>query len=446
MKRSPLALLALLAMGLLACPSAREGGGAPDSGTVASIAQAPRAPSISPGELASATVTPADDRIIPLASGEKLAPESAADGEVSGVELLFDVRLRNVPAPPLHLGAVPGAIATAQATAVGTMRATVGAGRVRVRFGRHAFAMEDGWELRADRRRGGAILLYSTGGTPAYRVVPTGALRPLLSERRVDVVPLGPTHLASLAPGTHLGRETVRTRVITAWGVLDLDQIAVSSKTSVSAGGPAASATPRPDARVGDAEAIDPGLDGGGDSLCRALVELVASDRAIGGAPCATDLVPVRADVSFTNGGGVIIDASNVREGAVFRADLSFPPAAARASSDALADPKLPPFAAQEALLAIRAKGEPSSLELLDKSPSPRVAVIDGVPAWLLPAGGEARVSLRAGRYVVEWRSPLGEIVERASEVEVPGRATVSQWVPAPLSSASPMASARNGP
>lgn len=428
-----------VALVLCGCPSTREGGSGEPAATTTStktVTVPPAVPSAS--VLASATVAPVDDKIVPLIAGEALPPDASGEGEAYGVELLFELRHRNVPPPPVHLGANANAIANAQNASVGVMRVTLGSGRARTRFGARAFAMDDGWELRADRRRGGAIILFSQAGAPSYRVVPTGALRPLLAERRIDVVPLGPTHLASLGDAPpHFGRPVTRTRVTTAWGSLDLDQIvAQPSQKTVTAS--------KADARP-DTDAEQQGLEGAGEAFCRSLLELVAADRAASGQPCAASMIPVRADISYVHGGGLLIDATSMRDGPIARADLAFPPPLARSSIAAFGEPKFP-MASSESLLAIRGKGESVSLDLVDKSPAPRVALIDGVPAYLLPAGGDARVSLHAGRYVVEWRTPLGEIVERAIELDAPGRATVNQWVPSPLSSASPIASARNGP
>jgi len=441
MSRLALLVAPTVALGALlcACPGGRDsGGGAPATSTVSSTAAVPSPPTVPAASvLASATVAPVDEKIVPLFAGEALPTDGMGDGEVYGVELLFELRHRNVPSPPLHLGATVAAVTAAQNSAVGVLRITVGAGRFRTRFGPRAFAMDDGWELRADRRRGGAIVLFTHGGAPIYRVVPTGALRPLLAERRIDVVPLGPTHLASAAdPPPHLGRPVTRVRVTTAWGSIELDQISAPTSSK-----PVSS---KLDARS-DADGEQQGLDGAGEALCRSLLELIAADRAASGPPCSIGLLPVRAEVSFTHGGGMSITATSLREGPIARADLAFPPAAAHTSPAALGEPKLP-LASSETLFAMRSKGESASFDLVDKTPAPRIALIDGVPAYLVPSAGDARVTLRAGRYVIEWRTALGELVERALEIDVPGRATVSQWVPAPLSSASPIASARNGP
>ena len=434
MTRARVLVLASLAAG---CPASRDPADKAPSPS-GSAAPAP-APLLQPGPASVPSIQPValpDERVVPLIAGQPLAAEAQGEGDAFGVELLFDARLLVTSPPPLHLGATATTIAAASGAASGGVRVTLGAGRARLRFGPRTFAMDEGWELRSDRRRAGAVLLSPQAGAATVRVVPTGALRPLLSERRFDVVPLAPTQLTSLPdPPPHRGRKVVRTKVVTAWGVLELDQMPAPTMPRPS---------PKTDAR-GDVDVELQGLDGAGESLCRLLVELVAADRAASGPPCSPALVPLRAELQFALGGGLLLDATSVREGPVARSDLALSPVGARMSSSPLPDPKQP-FAPSESLLSLRSKGESTSFDLVNKAPAPRLALIDGVPAYLVPSGGDARVSLHAGRYVVEWRTPLGELVERALELDAPGRATATQWVPAPPSSAAPMASARNGP
>jgi hypothetical protein len=175
------------------------------------------------------------------------------------------------------------------------------------------------------------------------------------------------------------------------------------------------------------------------------LLELVAADRALGGVPCADSLVPVRAEIAWSSGGGIVLEATSLREGTLSRADLAFPPTGAHLATAPLGDVPDDPFGG-DALLAIRAKGEPGALELANKSPQPRVAVIDGIPVITLPPSSDRTVTLRTGKYTLDWRTPLGERVDRTLEVDVPGKTSAIQWVPAPPSSASPIASVRNGP
>lgn len=408
---------------LASCPSSRDGGGGASQGNAPTVA-APPAPTPMPPALASAAPQPEADKIVPLVAGEALPPESL-DGDGFGVELLFEARLLS------SGGAALPAITAAQAATVGLLRVSIAGSRVRVRFGAHAFAIDEGYQLRYDRGHSGGVLMLPSG---AYRVVPPGALRTVLGERRVDVMPLGPAQVVSLGPSTHLGRNTTRTRVTTAWGTVDLDQVAPPSSPR-----PLSKGDARPDAsETGETLA-------GGEALCRALLELVAADRALGGSPCASGLIPVRAQLGYATGGGLLLEVTSMREGSIARADLAFPPAGAQLSTAPLPEGK-PTFIAPETLLTLRPKGDIAGLELSNKTPLPRVALVDGVPIGVLAPNSERTLSLRVSKYSVEWRTPLGELVERGIEVDVPGRATVSQWVPAPLSSASPMASARNGP
>ncbi|MGZ3419133.1 MAG: hypothetical protein ACXVEE_14775 [Polyangiales bacterium] len=428
----------LLATLMLGCPGTREGsGGGSEAGSASSLP--PAFPAVAPSSLPGATAASADEaKSVALRAGEPIAADMApTEGEVFGLEVLFEVRLKGLAPPPTPLGAVPTAIATAQTATVGTLRASIGAGRFRARAGRRAFALADGWELRADRRHGGMLVVL--GGEPiSYRVVQAGATRALFSERRLDVSPLGPARIAEEAPGSHLARSTTRTSITTTYGTLLLDQIAAPTA-------PLRPVVSTKDAKAETGELSEAGFDGAGVPLCRLLLELVAADRALGGVPCADGLVPVRAEIAWSAGGGVVIEATSLREGTLSRAELAFPPSGARLSTAALGEVQDDPFGG-DALLAIRSKGEAGALELSNKSPQPRIATIDGIPVVTIPPGGDRKITLRTGKYVLEWRSPLGERAERTVEIDVPGKSSSIQWVPAPPSSASPIASVRNGP
>ncbi len=432
---------ALVGAALLAgCPN--EGSGSSDA---SSNATSPTTPGGSPAAplsaaakgLPGATAASADPtKIVPLVAGIEL-PADTIDGEGAGLELLFEIRFTGTAPALAEHGAVASAVTAAQAARVGTLRVVLGAGRMRARFGAHTFALDEGMELRAERHRGGAIVVT---GPSTYRVLPVGAVRPLLAERRFDVIPLAPTQVVDSASGTHHGRTTYRTRLATTFGTLVVDQIAAPASKGV----PVA----KGDARVETGAELDRALEGSGEPLCRLLLELVASDRALVGLPCAEGLIPVRVEVSYASGGGIVIESTSLREGTITHGDLAFPPSGARLGAMALADPKVAASAwlSNDLLLSLRAKGEPSNLEGSNKSPSLRIMFVDGIAIGLFTAGLERTVPLRAGRYVVEWRTPIGELVERALTAEVPGRVTAAQWVPSPLSSASPIASVRNGP
>jgi hypothetical protein len=404
---------AVLALLLCACPTSRDGGGGAPQGSGPALSAAPvPAP---PPVLASAAPQPEADKIVPLVAGEMLSAD-AFEGDGFGVELLFETRL--LPGSPLP------------AAPHGVLRVAISGSRARIRFGVHAFAIDENYELRYDRARSGGILVMPS----AYRIVPPGALRTLLAERRMDVMPLAPAQITSLGASTHLGRATTRTRVTTAWGTIDLDQVAPM---------PSPKPAPKGDARSDAGEGGE--TPQGGEALCRALVELIAADRALGGAPCAAAMIPVRAQIGFATGGGLLLEGTSLREGAVTRSEVAFPPPGLSLSTAPLPDPHLS-FIGNEALLSLRPKGDVATLELSNKTPLPRVAMLDGVVMGIMLPNSDRSLSLRASRYALEWRTPLGELIEKIVDVDVPGKATVTQWVPPPLSSASPIASARNGP
>jgi hypothetical protein len=425
------AIAIVIALGSAACPNAREAGGV-GAAPASSVAPAVRPPkSVVPRPAALPTTS--EDRFVPLLPGEPLPADPAPlEGETSGIELVVELRPRALPPIPVHLGANATAIHATNAANVGTIRITIGGGRLRARIGARGFALDPGWEFRADHRRAGAILVTRGANGSNYRVVPVGAIRALFAERRLDVVPLGTADVVAGAPGSHLGRPTTRTTVTTAYGTLVLDQIVAPPSRTIAARGDARSV-----------EVTEP--EGGGEPLCRAVLELVAADRAALGSRCGEGLVPVRADIAWASGGGLLLEVTSLREGNVARAELGFPPAQVPWARGPLGELRAEVVAA-ETSLGLRPRGEPVSLDVGNRTPSPRILVVDAAPIALVPPGGERSIPLRAGRYLVEWRTALGEVVERATEIEVPGRAVATQWVPAPPSSASPIASARNGP
>src|SRR5690606_36398405 len=57
-----------------------------------------------------------------------------------------------------------------------------------------------------------------------------------------------------------------------------------------------------------------------------------------------------------------------------------------------------------------------------------KVLFLDGVPvAWAGPGARGALRGLRRGRYVAQWRTFLGDVVEPPTPVTVPGFATVGE-------------------
>lgn len=472
-----IALLVATALG--ACPSTRTDprGGVGDDPLVISSAFP-----LDPANSARATeASPIREETIvaaPLSAGVALARDPIADDlPIWAIDVTFDVGWIDRAAPAPHPPQSPA-----------SLRATLAHGRARLDFGGHALGLEERTQLRAAREKLGFLVVppasldRETAAALGYRVVPPGALRPYVLDRRIDVLPLVPTQVSEPIEATRAGRAVTRVSVKTAYGSLELDQIVAPQPT----GSAARKAEPIGDAGAVDAAvtgdaivvdvvaasapstsgggatleagiAIDPpkrarGLEGAGESLCRFFVELVGADRALTGAPCAADRVPIHAELTFAGAdrGGLRFSLRDLREREGTALEVAFPPRGAHL----LAAPAGPPTSASlwvdaAALLAIHPRGDAVELVLVNRASQPRVVSLDDLAIAWIPPAIERSIGVRAGRYRVEWRTPLGEIVDRAVDVDAPGRATSSpQFIAAASSSSStaPIASARNGP
>lgn len=434
------------------CPSARN-----DAGDHAGEQPSPQAPSTSndpSGRGRDDGLTPVREETIvavPLAPATSLTADPIAlDPPGWGLDLDFDVTTLDAPVA---------------ARSPSLLHATLAQGRLRLVAEGHPLALDDRFELRGTRARLGFLALLPRDRDPTttslYRVVPPGALRSLILDRRIDVLPLAPTQVSAPVDVSRRGQTVSRVTVRTSYATLVLDQETAPKPASPPhrrVEGPADAGIARAsDAGIvattasasADAASRSRSVEGAGEPLCRFFLELVASDRALAGAPCSADRVPVHAEISFAAGGGVRFEARDPRELDGAPVDVAFPPANSRlfVGNAAIGAPSLlldPP-----AMLALHPHGDPVGLTLVDRCPIGRVVTLDDAPVAWLPAGSEREITVRQGRYRVGWRSALGEIVEPSIEVDAPGRATSIAQFSAPSSSPSsiaPIASARIGP
>jgi hypothetical protein len=264
-------------------------------------------------------------------------------------------------------------------------------------------------ELRARADRYGHLLFWP--GEDSYRIVEPGALRALVGERRLDVAPLS---RADVAPGgegpRHLNLRTRRVDVTTRAAKATLELATLRDG--------------------GD----------GGVLVCRWLLDLMSAHP--GAAACSTDEFPLHAELRWTTQGALQFDVTSLAR----RSDLPVSELAAPPSSAAfVADP--PPLPQADALLSkaelaafrtgpvevppaiardAQAPSPESGLLLVDSTDELRVAWLDGIPvAWVAPGGRESLPSLQHGRYVLEWRTFLGDAWEPAETVVVPGTSEV---------------------
>jgi hypothetical protein len=344
---------------------------------------------------------------VPRETGrEPLAKDPLRDPkELSGYEIGLVVHAGEGPAAAK--GAELNAAAIEAARRKTEARITVEASQSRARFVfSGGFVVPPGTELRARVDRYGHLLFWP--GEQSYRVVEPGALRALLGERRLDVAPESPVQVASVGDGARrLNRPTRRVELATRAGKATLDLGTFRD--------------------AGD----------GGTLVCRFLVDLMGGAPA--GSPCASDELPLHAEIRWSTQGTLVIEAVGVwRRVDLSVADLAAPPPSTWFAMGA------PPGSEGEVLLpradlaAFRtapvdvppgriADGGPpppeSGLFLANLGDVPRIAWIDGVAAaWVGPGGRVMLSSLLRGRYIFQWRTPLGDGWEPPQTVTAPGR------------------------
>jgi hypothetical protein len=325
--------------------------------------------------------------------------------ELAGYEI--DLVLHAGEGPPAAKGAEVNVAAIDAARRKTEARITVEASQSRARFVfSGGFVVPAGTELRARVDRYGHLLFWP--GEQSYRVVEPGALRALLGERRLDVAPQSP--VAVLQAGDGARRLNVRTRRV--------ELATRAGKATLELG------------------AVRDAGDGGG-LVCRFIVDLMGGAPA--GSPCGSDELPLHAEIRWSTQGTLVVDAVAVsRRTDLAVADLAAPPPSTWFAMG------LPPGSEGDVLLprtdlaafhtapvdvppAPAADGGPpppeSGLFLVNLGDAPRFAWIDGVAAaWVAPGGRLMLPSLLRGRYVYQWRTPLGDGWEPPQTVTAPGR------------------------
>ena len=201
--------------------------------------------------------------------------------------------------PPLTRGegAVQSALEAARKKTETRLDLDLSGSRLRVAIAGGGFLLAEGSELRARWDQYGHILLMP--GLSWYRIVAPGAMRALLGERRLDVLPLGEVVLTRSGEGQRrLGYRTRKVIAETRVGKAILEV-----------------------ARLADAGE-------GGALMCRLFIDLLAGYP---GTPvCGSEDVPLHAEFTWSNRGGLVFDATSVvRKLDIPAASLSAPPPAA---------------------------------------------------------------------------------------------------------------------
>jgi hypothetical protein len=339
-----------------------------------------------------------------LRPDQPLPAESPVVREVTGVTLDAVFHWRDVPPPPKASEVSADGIREAQRLTALTWKVDLSdSGRMRVDFTSRALPLPTHAEIRARADRYGHIVLWPNA--TEYRVIPPGALRTLLGERRVDVTPLATATPKPQGEGKRLGLATRKLEFGSPLATVKLELAKLPES--------------------GD----------GGALFCRALVELAGVDPRT--SACTPGEVPLAATYAWQDGAGITLDVTAVTK----RADLAqnnllTPPPGAAFSAAGL--PAVPHgiFLSRDELAAFRTMpvalppttdpGVPGE-GFMAVNHGDRLAylLLDGVPVVAVPAASERYViGPPRGRYVAQWRTFLGEKIEPQRAIEIPARLT----------------------
>jgi hypothetical protein len=324
--------------------------------------------------------------------------------ELTGYALQAIVRTGEGPGPPRAPEVNGAALEVARRRTEARVAITLAPSRARFVLS-GGFVLPQGTELRARWDAYGHLLLLP--GEETYRIVPAGALRALLGERRLDVAPVSPASANFGGEGPRrLGAPTRRIEVSTR----------------------AAKAT------FELATLRDAGE--GGTLVCRWLLDLISAPPST--AACSSDEVPVHAELRWTTRGALVFDVVSLSHRTdLSQQDLATPPASVAFTpaplpqllSDVLL-PKAevaslrtaPSDAPQAPVTDGQAPAPDTGLLLMNSTDQLRVAWLDGfAAAWVAPGGRAWLSSLLRGRYALEWRTFLGDAWEPAETIVTPG-------------------------
>ncbi len=286
--------------------------------------------------------------------------------------------------------------------------ALASAGRMRLTLAADSFALPRGTEFRARVELLGHAVVWPDGDR--YSVLPEGALRAALNERRADVVPLTHNKPLALGDGDVLGLPTERAQVVTPLGKLELDQTRV------------------------------PGSGYAGTPLCRFLLELSGADPET--PLCAAELVPVRGEYTWAEGGRAAFEIVKWSRAATLDAGtLSVPPPHATFARGELppAGPSLMLQAAELGRFRLRAvprneRGDKrevpqvkEGLLVVNRGELAAYLLVDGVPVLrAAPRSEDVTLPLVPGTYSVQARDFLGSVNVAPSMISVPARVVLS--------------------
>lgn len=348
----------------------------------------------------------------PLRPDRPLPLDPLAHAELSGITLQMSLRWRDVPQPPKAPEVAADGIAkAAAATAHQLIVDLAEEGRMRAVLASRAFPLPPRTELRARDDRLGTVLLWPDGDR--YRPIAPGALRAIFGERRADVTPLSPGQIEKevkekppKVEGLPEGLTARAVHLESSFGtlVLVLAPIAEAGR--------------------------------GGTPLCRIFAELAGMEANSAG--CKPGEVPLRASFAWKEGGGFDVEAKvYTRRNDLPPADLAVPPPNATYAAGELPLVPIGVFLTKDELAAFRSKAV--AVPLAPGAPGEgffarndtdwlQYLLLDGVPVVAVPPHDERfLVGPVSGTYMAQWRTFLGDHIEPAAPVPLPGRLSIGK-------------------
>jgi hypothetical protein len=322
--------------------------------------------------------------------------------DTPGVSLDAVFRWRDVPAPPRAPEVSADGLREAQKLTALTLKIDLTeAGRMRAELTGRAFPLPAHTEIRSRTDQFGSIVLWPNATD--YRVIPPGALRTVLGERRVDVTPLSGGVARPQGESRRLGVTVRKVEIGSSVATVKLELGKVS-------------------------EAGEGGL-----LLCRALVELAGVDPKT--FVCQSGEVPLAAAYTWQEGGGIAFEVTALAK----RTDLPalgvlVPPPGVRLAPAGLPGVPQGIFLSREELAAFRTaplSGAPirdpavpgEGFVAVNHADRVMYLLLDGVAVVAVPAHGERYViGPPRGRYVAQWRTFLGEKIQPPTPIEMPAR------------------------
>jgi hypothetical protein len=335
----------------------------------------------------------------PLPVNRALSMDTLTAKDVSGYTLEGAFHFADLPPAPTHPEVVPGAIHDALSKVELSVSVDLAiAGRMRLSLDSVAFPLPTHTELRSRTSYYGHVLVWPDG--TAYRLLSPGSVRAMFGERRADVTPLLRAKVTPGGTGTILGHKTSSTDVETSLGTLSLEQTTIA------------------------------GSGGGGELLCRFLVELVGAEPTTDA--CRAERVPLAAHYRWAPTGSLSFSVTSLSD----KKDLPLgnvyvPPAGATFTPGELPPKTSGVFLTQTELAKFRSKavraGAPSP-----RSPGEGVTadnqtaglvylLIDGVPvAWLGPHEQKYVIGPLPGHYGIAFRDFFGTALVPPMSVDLP--------------------------